>query len=97
MSLTIEFDFRAVGEELPDAFLDDYELQLMFDSTRRSLGDSLERDFRDVLCGEHNEAPMFKVTGIYDREKEEMDLQYHVDTCCRYFLLHVMQILNQRS
>lgn len=97
MSLKIEFDFRSEGEALPDAFLDDYELQLMFDTTRRSLGDGLERNFRDVVCGEHNEAPTFKVTGIYDRNKEEMDVQYHVDTCCHYFLLRVMQRLNQRA
>ncbi len=97
MSLKIGFDFQTEGEERADAFLDDYELRLMFDSTRQSLGDGLKRNFRNVVCGEHGEAPRFTVTGIYDREKEEMDIQYHVDTCCQYFLLRVMRTLNQRS
>ena len=97
MSLTIDFDFRTTGEELPEAFLDEFELQLMFDSTRRSLGESLERGFRDVVCGEHQAAPKFKVSGTYDHDTEEMDLQYHVDTCCHFFLLRVMKLLNQRA
>ncbi len=97
MSLTIEFDLRTQGEERPDAFLDSYELELMFDSTRRSIGAGLERKFRDVVCGEHGEPPKFVVTGVYDKENEEMDIQYHVDTCCQFFLLRVMQHLNQRA
>ena len=39
----------------------------------------------------------FLISGVYDRDTEELDIQYHVDTCCRYFLLRVMQILNQRG
>ena len=97
MDLTIDFDLRTEGVAQPDAFLDSYELELMFDGTRRSIGAGLERKFRDVVCGEHGEAPKFVVTGIYDRETEEMDIQYHVDTCCQYFLLRVMQLLNQRA
>ena len=64
---------------------------------RRSIGAGLERKFRDVVCGEHGEAPAFKISGVYDHAKEEMDIQYHVDTCCQFFLLRVMQILNQRN
>lgn len=97
MSLTIDFDLRAEGQELPDAFLDPYELELMFDNTRRSLGAALERKFGAVVCAEHAQAPSFTISGVYDNESEEMDISYHVDTCCQYFLLRVMQILNQRA
>ncbi len=97
MCLTIGFDFHTQGEEQPDAFLDEFELQQMFDSTRRSLGSALERSFHDVVCGEHDRAPGFTVTGVYDRGTEVMDIQYHVDTCCQSFLLRVMQVLNKRA
>jgi hypothetical protein len=97
MSFTIDFNLRVEGEELPDAFLDAYELELMFDNTRQSLGAALERKFGDVVCAEHAQAPSFTISGVYDNEREEMDIQYHVDTCCQYFLLRVMQILNQRA
>ncbi len=95
--LQIEFDLRAEGDELPDAFLDSTELELMFAGTRRSTGDSLRRKFAAVVCGEHGSAPKFIIGGVYDRATEQMDLRYHVDTCCQYFLLRVMHILNQRE
>ena len=69
----------------------------MFDSTRRSLGDGLRIKFRRIACRVHGDAPKFTVTGIYDRESEEMDIAYHVDTCCNEFLLDVMKRLNQRA
>ena len=95
--MEIQFDLRTEGEALPEAFLDATELEQMFESTRRSIGDGLRRKFRDVACAEHGQAPAFQISGVYDNKKEELDIQYHVDTCCRYFLLRVMQILNQQS
>ncbi|MYD11191.1 MAG: hypothetical protein F4X02_14270 [Chloroflexi bacterium] len=97
MCLRIDFHLRTEGEELPDAFLEAYELELMFDNTRRSLGAALERKFSDVVCAEHAEAPSFTISGVYNNEREDMDIRYHVDTCCQFFLLRVMQILNQRA
>ncbi|MCY4464977.1 MAG: hypothetical protein OXE46_05520 [Chloroflexi bacterium] len=95
--LQIVFDLRAEGDEQPDAFLDSTELELMFAGTRRSAGDALRRKFATVICGEHGSAPKFTISGVYDRATEQMDLRYHVDTCCKAFLLRVMQILNQRA
>ena len=41
MSLDIKFDLRVEGEALADPFLDSYELELMFEGTRRSIGAGL--------------------------------------------------------
>ena len=95
--MEIKFDLRTEGEALPDAFLDSSEVNLMIESTQHSIGASLQRKFRIVVCAEHQQAPKFLITGVYDNSKEEMDIDYHVDTCCQYFLLRVMQILNQRA
>jgi len=97
MTLNIEFDLRVEGEALSDPFLDSYELEQMFDSTRQSIGGDLRRKFADIVCDEHALAPRFKISGVYDNAIEETDIQYHVDTCCQGFLLRVMQILNQRA
>ncbi|MCY3798064.1 MAG: hypothetical protein OXG23_07060 [Chloroflexi bacterium] len=97
MSLEIDFDLRVEGEALADPFLDRYELELMFEGARQSIGAGLKRKFADVVCAEHGEAPRFTISGVYDNAIEEMDIQYHVDTCCQRFLLRVMQILNQRA
>ena len=97
MSLEIEFDLRVDGEAPADPFLDRYELEQMFDNTRRSIGGDLRRKFADIVCSEHGQAPRFKITGIYDNAIEEMDIQYHVDACCQRFLMRVMQVLNKRA
>ena len=97
MTVEIEFDLRVEGDEPPDAFLDSRELQLMFEGARHSIGAGLRRKFKDVACEEHSQAPRFKISGIYDNAVEEMDIQYHVDTCCQRFLLRVMRILNQQA
>lgn len=95
--MEIAFDFQTEGDELPDAFLDSYELEMMFDNTRRSISNGLEHKLGDVVCGEHGDAAKFKITGVYDNETEQMDIQYHVDTCCQMFLVRVMRILNQQG
>lgn len=97
MPVNIEFDLRSEGIAQTDPFLDRYELEQMFAGTERSIGASLQRKFANIVCDEHAKAPRFRITGIYDKAIEEMDIQYHVDTCCQRFLLRVMQILNQRA
>ena len=97
MSLDIKFDLQVEGEALADPFLDPYELELMFEGSRRSFDAGLRRKFEGIVCDEHSEAPRFTISGVYDNALEEMDIQYHVDTCCQRFLLRVMQILNRRA
>ncbi len=95
--MKIAFDLRTEGEELPDAFLDASELEMMFEHTRRSIGAGLERKLGGVVCAEHGQTPEFVITGVYHHESEEMDIRYHVDTCCQFFLLAVMRILNRSA
>ena len=97
MSLEIDFDLSVAGEALADPFLDSTEISLMFDGTRQTIGAGLKRRFDEITCAEHGKAPRFKISGVYDNALEEMDIQYHVDTCCQPFLLRVMQILNRRA
>ena len=97
MALAIEFDLRVEGEESPAAFLDSYELDMLFESARRSIGAGLRRKFANSVCQEHGQAPRFTIHGVYDNALEEMDIRYHVDVCCQAFLLRVMQTLNQRA
>lgn len=95
--LDIEFDLRVDGQAPAEPFLDRYELEQMFAGARRSIGASLQRKFANIVCEQHAQAPKFKIIGVYDKAIEEMDIQYHVDTCCQRFLLRVMQVLNKRA
>ncbi|GAB1420320.1 hypothetical protein MASR2M15_04110 [Anaerolineales bacterium] len=95
--MKIDFDFETDGFLQEDPFLDPYEQEMLFDNTRRSITAMLERKFAGVRCDVHQEEAKFLITGVYDNDSEQMELSYHVDTCCQPFLLRVMQILNQRA
>lgn len=90
----IIYDFDIEGVMRQDPFLSSYEVQLMFDQTKQSLGKALDRKLANTTCDEHGEPPTITLTGRYDTEREEMDVQYHVDTCCKLFMVRVIKTLN---
>ena len=92
--LQINYDFETLGEENKDAWLDPYELTMLFEETRQTIDADLQRKLAEIRCDEHDEAPRITITARYDHEQEEMDLQYHIDTCCKLFLVRVIKVLN---
>lgn len=92
----IKFDFVAEGDEQEQAFLDPYELNLMFSQTKQALEKDISRALEGVICTTHDQEPSVIVTGRYNRELEEMEISYHIDTCCKIFLLQVIQRLNHQ-
>ncbi len=92
----IESDFDIDGALQADPFLDRYELSMLFEQTRRSMAAALQRQLADAVCEEHDKEPVITITGRYDTEREELDIQYHLDTCCKPFMLRVIQRMNNR-
>ena len=90
----IQYEFDVDGTLHDDPFLSPYEISLMFDQTKQSLGRALERKLGDITCEEHGEGPTITISGRYDAEREEMDINYHVDTCCQMFMVRVIKTLN---
>lgn len=92
--LDITYDFEVDGTLREEAFLDEYQVSQMFEQTKRSLEQSLRSKLEGLECREHHEAPRITIVGRYDAEREEMDIRYHVDTCCKLFLAQVIKMLN---
>lgn len=92
VKILYEFDIEGAIQE--DPFLSEYELGLMFEQTKRSLGVGLERQLGHLRCDDHNDEPTITITGNYDAEREELDVQYHVDTCCKLFMVRVIKTMN---
>ena len=88
--VNITFEWQEDGE----TWLDPYELRTMFEQTRQDLTHALARKLDGVQCAEHGQAPHIHISGKYDHHTEQMDISYHVDTCCKPFLLRVVQILH---
>jgi hypothetical protein len=94
-TLEINFDFDTEGAAHEDALLDTYELNVMFEQTRGSLRRDLERKLNGVVCAEHGDPPRITISGRYNHDSEQMDINYHIDTCCQMFLVRVVKTLNQ--
>jgi hypothetical protein len=92
--VNIRYDFDIDGALREDPFLDSYEISLMFEQTKHSMGQALERKLENVTCDEHGEPPTITISGRYDTEAEQMDINYHIDTCCKLFMVRVVKILN---
>jgi hypothetical protein len=94
--VTINDDFDIEGALQADPFLDRYELSMLFEQTRRSMAAALQRQLNGMTCETHNKEPVITITGRYDTDREELDIQYHLDTCCKLFMLRVIQRMNNR-
>jgi hypothetical protein len=90
----IRFDFDIEGALQEDPYLDRFQLDYLFEQTRRSMASDLERKLAGIRCEEHDREPVITITGRYDGEQEEMDIQYHIDTCCQMFMVRVVRTIN---
>lgn len=88
------YDFDIEGALSEDPFLDRYEITVMFEQTRESIGKGIQRKLEGIACAEHEAAPKITITGRYDAGQEEFDIQYHIDTCCPIFMAQVIKTLN---
>jgi acetaldehyde dehydrogenase (acetylating) len=93
--MQIEFDLRVSGDEHADPYLDLSDVEMLFQATRADLHHAIERKLAGVRCVEHDTGPVVRVTVSYDRDTEQMDVSYNVETCCQPFLLRVVQILHR--
>ncbi|MBZ0277339.1 MAG: hypothetical protein K8I60_14435 [Anaerolineae bacterium] len=91
VSIQYEVDDQPVD---PDALDEDVELADMLAHT----GEQIRRQVADKLagmqCDEHGREPRVLVTATYSSETGQMELNYHVDTCCPPMLLRAVQALN---
>jgi hypothetical protein len=88
------YDFDIEGALQEDPFLDRYEISLMFEQTKQSMGQALERQLAGITCDEHGEEPTITITGRYNGETEQFDINYHLDTCCKLFMVRVVKLIN---
>jgi hypothetical protein len=90
----VQYDFDIEGALPEDPYLDSYEISLMFEQTKQSMGNALERKLVGITCEEHGDSPTITITGRYNGESEQLDINYHIDTCCKMFMVQVVKMLN---
>lgn len=90
--LNFDFDIEGALQEAP--FLDSYELNYLFEQTKASMSRDIERKLGEMRCAEHQQEATITITGRYGGDSEQLDIDYHVDTCCKPFMLKVIATLN---
>ncbi len=95
--IDITFDIQVDREgEHADPLLDDYELNMLLEHTRAQIARHVQNSLGDLRCTVHNQAPAVTITGSYSLDTEQLDINYHVDTCCKTFLMQAIMALNTR-
>ena len=92
VEITVRFEIDG-QPEVPDR-ADDYELAEMLEHTAAQIRQQVTRQLDDLRCAEHGQPPRVVVTGQYTSDVAQMELSYHVDTCCKPFLLRTVAALN---
>jgi hypothetical protein len=90
VTVQFEVDDRPVTlDEVTDEYLAE-----MLEHTSAQIRRQVERQVGEMRCGEHGSQPKVTVTGSYTTDTDQMELNYHVDTCCQMLLLRTVQALN---
>ncbi|MCB9452285.1 MAG: hypothetical protein H6672_12660 [Anaerolineaceae bacterium] len=93
----VEIDIQYEIDDQPvnvDELEEDYELTETLLHTGEQIRQQVTHKLVDVHCDEHDRDPRVVVTATYSRETGQMELSYHLDTCCQMLLLRAVQALN---
>jgi hypothetical protein len=91
-AITIAFEVDDVPIE--DSALTDSDLGAMLSYTGEQLKAEIGHKVQHLRCPEHDAAPQVTVTAQYSTDTDQMELHYHVDSCCQMLLLRTVQALN---
>jgi hypothetical protein len=90
VTVQFEVDDRPVTiDEVEDEYLAE-----MLEHTAAMVEQDVARKLAEAACPEHGNLPRVTVTGTYDTAAEQMELSYHVDSCCQMGLLRAVSALN---
>jgi hypothetical protein len=96
MAINVTFDIQTMDNDTnDDAWLDPYETQMMLDHTRAQIDAHIQKALGDMRCDVHGKAPRVTVNGCYDTEREELDISYDIQPCCKPFFLKCIAALNR--
>jgi hypothetical protein len=91
-NITVQFEVDD-RPTTPDEVEDEY-LAEMLAYTAEQIREDVRRKLADAHCPEHGNLPRLTVTGTYDTAAEQMELSYHVDSCCQMGLMRAVSALN---
>ncbi len=77
----------------PQDLTDEYLTELL-EHTGEQAARHVHQRLDSMTCEAHQQQPRVMVTARYFRDTEQMELSYHVDSCCQMLLLRAVKALN---
>jgi hypothetical protein len=93
--ITIVYELDGIPTE-PDSVTDDYLAELLAHSGEQ-IRAQVSRKLEAARCPDHDHLPRVTVTAGYDSGTEQMELHYHIDSCCQNGLLRAVSALNRQG
>lgn len=92
--IDVDIKFQIDGQDIAPDLIDDEYLSDMLEHTGEQARNHVHERLDDLRCPEHGTSPRVIVTAQYENDTEQMELNYHVDSCCSQLLLLAVQRLN---
>ena len=94
--IKVKFAIKVEGDASDNnPLLDGFEVQEMLDHTRAQINKHIQTALGNMHCDTHGELASVTVNGVYSLETEQLEVSYHVDTCCKPFLFKAVMELNR--
>jgi hypothetical protein len=92
----VQFDITLTGDS-PEAgaLLDPLEIRMLLESTQHHIAQHVQNRLDGQTCDVHGEAPRVIVTGAYDLDTEQMDVQYNIEACCNLMIMKSAALLGR--
>lgn len=94
--IEVDVKFEVDGMQVLPTELEDEYLAEMLDYTGGQIRQQVHHKLDEVRCPEHGTSPRVIVTAQYATNVDQMELGYHVDSCCQKLLLRAVQALNNK-
>lgn len=94
MAGEVRVAYEVDDELVSPADLEDEYLSELLLHTGDHARQTAVRQIAAVRCPEHGQAPVVIITVHCARQSDQMELNYHVESCCNLLLLRTVQALN---
>lgn len=92
----IQFDITTAGDSPESgALLDPLEVRQLLESTQHHIAQHIRNRLEDQTCDIHGQPPRVIVTGVYDFESEQLDVQYNIEACCNLMVMKAAALLGR--
>lgn len=92
----VQFEMTLTGDSPESgALLDPLEIRQLLESTQHHIATHIHARLDGHTCDIHGQEPRVIVTGAYDLDTEQLDVQYNIEACCNLMIMKSAALLGR--